>query len=233
MSDINYCANGCTRRHGDEYLPVTTEGKSQLCNQCESRFHDWLTKIPENYALAPMFVEHGTTDKNPESKATKSANAPAPMRLDIIDLLDTRRGRKWNGTEVTEDRRGTIGTLQAYASELIDTRPLTATPLPTSVSGCCALLDRHRLWLTEQEWIPDAYADIKKLHRSLSDAIGDYRQKPVGKCHTIPENAETACGGSLFAGTYGGVHCARCGATWDADHLRQLGLAQATAQESA
>jgi hypothetical protein len=115
MSEIIYCANGCTRRHGDEWQRVTTEPPSQLCDRCEKRLHDWLRTLPDKYALLPGFLEHGATEKNPESKATKSANAPAPMRLDIIDLLDTRRGRRWNGTEPAHDRRGVVGT-SAYTS---------------------------------------------------------------------------------------------------------------------
>ena len=80
MTDINYCANGCTRRHGDEYLRVMVEGKSQLCERCEEKLHDWLVKIPDNYALVPLFVEHGTTPGDPDGIKTKSSEAQAPMR---------------------------------------------------------------------------------------------------------------------------------------------------------
>lgn len=223
---MNYCLNGCTRRHGDEQLAVATEGKSQLCVQCEGRLGDWLGKIPDTYALLPTFLEHGTTDKNPESKTTKAANAPAPMRLDVIDLLDERRGRKWLGTAATEDRRGVLGTLWANVDRLAEERPLEHVPAP-SVPAACLLLNRHRLWLAEQDWSSDLYEDVRTIHRQLADATGDYRRKPVGRCHIIPEQAETPCNGPLFANPYGGVHCTRCDATWDPTHLRQLGLAQA------
>lgn len=226
MTELIYCANACTRRHGDEWHPATTEPPSQLCSQCETRLHAWLGRIPDNYALLPTFLEHGTTERNPESKATKSATAPAPMRLDIIDLLDTRHGRRWNGLAPAHDRRGVIGTLRVHVERLMEERPLTATWDDTSVTEACKLLDRHRLWLAEQDWIDLLYEDLRQLNRELSDAVGDYRRPPVGRCHIV-NDADTECGGPLYANDYGGVRCLRCGSTWDADHLAQLGLAQA------
>lgn len=228
MSQINYCLNGCTKRHGDDWHPATTEGPSKLCDQCENRLHTWLTKIPDIYAILPSFLEHGTTETNPGSKATKSADVPAPMRLDIVDMLDTRYGRHWNGLAPTTDRRGTIGTLKVHTDRLREERPLTG-PHRDTVSEACALLDRHRLWLAEQHWVEFLYEDVRVLYRQLSDATGDYRRPPVGRCH-IDTDDDGTCGGPLHANQYGGVHCGKCGTTWDADHLRTLGLAQAQAQ---
>lgn len=227
VSEIIYCRNGCTRRHGDTWQAVTTEPPSQLCTRCETRLHDWLHTLPDKYALLPTFLEHGAAERNPDSKATKSANAPAPMRLDIIDLLDTRRGRRWNGTEPTTDRRGVVGTLKVHIDNLIEERPLTAQPPITTVTAACNLLDRHRLWIAEQDWVDLLYEDLRQLHRELSEAVGEYRRPPVGRCHLTPEGANDPCGGPLFANPYGGVRCARCSSTWPADQLRLLGLAQA------
>lgn len=226
MSDITYCANRCTS--GPDKRRRTTKPPSQLCGPCETDLHRWLTAIPQNYALLPQFINHGTAEKNPDSKATKRAEAPAPMRLEVIDLLDTRLGRKWLGTAPADDRRGILGTLQSHVDHLRDERSLA--PSDPTVATACALLDRHRLWLAEQDWIDELYADVKAAHRSIADAIGDYRRPPVGRCH-IATDDDPACGGPLFANTYGGVRCAKCKAEWDADHLRQLGLAQAAAQQ--
>lgn len=235
MTELIYCVNACTRKHGDEWQPVTTEPPSQLCARCEDRLKQWITTIPEKYALLPIFLEHGAAERNPDSKATKSATAQAPMRLDIVDLLDTRRGRHWNGTEPTTDRRGVAGILKVHIDRLIEERPLTQQSPITTISEACNLLDRHLLWLVEQDWVEYLYEDIRQLIRTLADAVGEYRQKPVGRCHLEPEGSDVACGGPLFANTYGGVRCARCNASWEADKLRLLGLAQAgvTIEESA
>lgn len=230
MSEIRYCVNGCTRRDGDAKRRVTTTPPSQLCGRCEDHLATWLDRIPDAYAILPSFVLPGTTERNPESKATKRTQAPTPVREEVLDLLDTRAGRKWQGTEPTEDHRGAYGTLLAIAREIHDGRNLTG-PLPTSVTTACAYITRHMLWLAEQDWVTEPYEEIRRLHRELADAIGDYRRPPVGHCHIPTDEDGARCGGGLYANPYGGVRCGRCGATWDAAHLRQLGLAQA--QETA
>lgn len=229
---IRYCANGCTRRDGERRnrVQLPTDNPATICGRCVANLNTWLTGIADNYGKLGRFIQHGTTEGNPESKATKRSEAAAPMRLEVIDLLDERLGRKWQGLAPTSDRRGVIGALQAPAEQVTDERNLTGA-LPTTVGGLTAFLRRHLNWITEQPWVPDFYDEMKRLDRAISDAIGDYKRPPVGKCHVPADDAGTPCGGPLFASTYGGVHCARCHATWDAAHLRQLGLAQA--QESA
>lgn len=229
MTTINHCANTCTNAGGD---PITTEGRSHLCTRCEDNLDRWLGGIATTWPLLPLFVEHGTTESNPDSKATKRAEAPAPMRLEIIDLLDTRLGRIWNGTAPASDRRGVAGTIGAHVDRLAEERNLTVLPAPGDVGEGARLLRRHRLWLAEQDWIADLYEEIRVLHRQLSDAVGDYRPRPVGKCHLVPQEDAGACGGPLMANRVGGVRCGRCRATWDAGHLRQLGLAQAAEEAS-
>lgn len=224
---IRYCVNGCTRRDGNrrDRVQLTRDNASRICGRCEANLTDWLTTIPQHYALLPRFTQHGTTEQNPETKTTKRSEAAAPMRLEVIDLLDERLGRKWSGMTPTTDRRGVIGILQAWTETVHDGRNLTAA-LPTTVAAHCAFLRRHMLWIVEQEWVTDFTAEVKALNRAVSEAAGIYRRPPVGTCHVIPEDATQPCGGPLFASQYGGVYCARCTATWDPDHLRQLGLAQ-------
>lgn len=231
---IRYCANGCTRRHDDQRIPVQLDAhtRSRICPRCEDHLNTWLRDIPTNYALLPRFVPHGTTEQNPDSKTTKRAEVAAPMRLEVIDLLDERRGRKWQGLTPTTDRRGVIGTLQAHAERVQEERHLP--PIATAdVAGYCRFLTRHLLWIVEQDWVADFTTEIKQLNKRVSEAAGIYRRPPVGHCHVVTSETGTPCGGPLFAADYGGVHCARCSATWDAAHLRQLGLAQAARQDEA
>lgn len=222
---VIYCANSCIRGNGDR---IQTEPPSQLCPRCEDNLDRWLASIASTWPLLPLFVAHGTADKNPDSKATKRAEAPAPMRLEIIDLLDTRLGRKWYGTAPAHDRRGPAGLIQQHVERLTEERQLTNTPNPQDVSECARLLRRHRLWLAEQDWAPYLYEDARDMHRALSDAIGDYKPRPVGKCPLVPDDADTPCDGPLLSNRHGGVRCGRCAATWDAEELRILGLTLAS-----
>ena len=229
MGEVRYCVNGCIRAGGDK---VQVDAPSWLCNRCEDNLDRWLGGIASTWPLLPLFVEHGTTDRNPDSQATKRSEAPAPMRLEIIDLLDTRLGRRWNGLAPAHDRRGVVGTLQVHVERVAEERRITKLPDPHDAGECARFLRRHRLWLAEQEWVTFVYEDVRLMHRQMSDAIGDYRPKPVGSCHLVPDDTDTPCGGPLLANRHGGVHCGKCRATWDAAELRLLGLAQA-AQETA
>lgn len=234
MSDIRYCANGCTRRDDNQRnrVQLPTDTRSNVCGRCESNLGKWLHDIPNHYAMLPRFIQHGTAEKNPDSKATKRSEAAAPMRLEVIDLLDERLGRKWSGLTPTEDRRGVIGTLQAHSERVRDERDLTLTA-GTTVTEYADFLLRHLLWICEQDWAAEFTDEIKTLARSIADAAGIYRRPPVGRCHVPVDDDGTACNGPLFASDYGGVNCTRCASTWDAAHLRQLGLAQAAAQAEA
>jgi hypothetical protein len=224
---MNRCANGCHTRPDTDgnRRPVLAEPPSQLCRACEDRLLSWLEKIPENYLLLPAFLEPGSVDGNPESKSTKAANPPLPVRVEVLDLLDTRRGRRWLGTEAAEDRRGVLGTLESWARMVREEHPGgLATPVDAAtVAGEAAFLRRHLLWCAEQPWVDELYAEVKALHRDLADAVGDYRPRPVGRCETVTEDGD--CGGTLLPSRWGmGVHCPRCGAQWTQDDLQRLGM---------
>lgn len=225
-NEIRYCGNNCTKRTADRTIQVTTNNGATLCDRCTNQIRSWLEKIPDTYTTLPTFALPGAAEQNPDSKATKRATVAAPIRLDVLDLLDHRLGRKWLGTATTDDRRGVIGTLWAICSEIIDGRQLTIHPQPT-VTQTCEFITRHLEWLIAQDWAKDTHAELKQLHRELNDAIGDYARPPIGRCYLDLDDEAGPCNGPLFASTYGGVRCARCHAAWDATELRRLGLALA------
>lgn len=222
---IRYCLNRCTTRSGEQRIPTQVDGRAVLCRSCEDNLEKWLREIPDHYALLPTFALPGSAEKNPDSGTTKAAFVNPPVRLEVIDLLDSRVGRIWNGTAPAHDRRGVIGTLVALVEQIVDGRHLTP-PATVTVTSACALLQRHRLWLCEQDWAGDAYAELKQLHRDVSNAVGIFRRPPVGRCHVVIDDAEKPCGGPLHPNDYGGVRCSRCGEIWNADALRLLGMAQ-------
>jgi hypothetical protein len=219
-----HCARGCSRINSDGNREPVLANNGRLCGTCVGKLEKWLTEIPERYALVPQFLLPSTDlDKSPESKATKRPNAPVPLRLAALDLLDTRLGRKWHGTEPTPDRRGTLGVLLAIANEIRESNGSTRRKTSTVVHEADTI--RGQLtWLTQQEWITDAYDELRNLHRELGDAIGVYPPKPVGKCYVIAENETEECGGPLLP-NHSGVMCPKCGATWGHDELRRVGMA--------
>jgi hypothetical protein len=72
---------------------VEVEAPAKLCPKCVDRIDGWLRVIPDSYALLPKVVLPCSVTGNPESSHMKVPDAPAPMRLDVIDLLDRRPGR--------------------------------------------------------------------------------------------------------------------------------------------
>lgn len=244
------CLNGCQRGSGDARGPVLCEPGMLLCDPCQSRLDTWLRAIPDAYALLPAVQDHGTVPGNPETARTKQPDAPAPMRLEVTDLLDTR------------NERGALGILHAWANAVRDERRLPrrctcnhARPshgtgrgpakhhctaagcgcsryheIPHTMAGECALLLAHLAWCAQQDWAGDLYDELRILQRQLADTVGDYRAKPVGKCAALTDRpgapVPVLCGGALVMDRTGhGVHCVTCGTRHEANaELRELGL---------
>lgn len=236
------CLNGCHAGSGDARHPVETEGQARVCRSCVKRLDSWLRALPDLYALLPHVVEHGTVPGNPETARVKNPDPPAPMRLEIVDLLDAR------------GQRGALGILHSWAEMVRDQRHLLRycvcdharptharhkcsangctcreyTDPPTTVWSECSAILANLAWFTEHELAGEFYAELKPLHRQLRDAVGEYRTHPVGTCKAQPPGqGETAvCGGPLFLDKEKrAVRCASCGNTQEADSgLRELGL---------
>ena len=208
---LSHCLNGCESRAGTPASRVLCEPGKSLCPRCLDRLDTWLRQIPDSYALLPSVVDHGTVAADPGTKRTKRPDAPAPMRLEVVDLLDTR------------DARGVLGQLQPWADLVRDQRRLTIATEPT-VTNVCRLLLAHLPWIAEHEWAGDLYDEIRVLARTLADTIGEYRPKPVGKCARLDDGE--VCGGALVMDRHGlGVHCLGCGSRYEASvELRELGL---------
>jgi hypothetical protein len=242
------CLNGCESRQSGAASKVHCELGQLLCPRCIVRLDKWLRAIPDSYALLPAVVEHGTVPSDPGTKHTKRPDPPAPMRLEVIDLLDVRA------------ERGVLGIVHSWAEAVRDqrhdTRPCVCDharpshthrcsaigctcheyrPVNPTVSRECAYLITNLPWCAGQDWAGDLYDEIRVLARTLADTVGEYRPKPVGTCaalHDVPGTWEhgtclqAPCGGALVMDREGvGVHCLRCHARHEAnDGLRELGL---------
>lgn len=245
------CLNGCSRGAGDAREQVLCEPGTQMCRSCTDRLDTWLRQIPDNYALLPHVVDHGSVPADPGTKHTKRPDPPAPMRLDVVDLLDVRPGfgvlgvvHSW-AELVREERRqpqrcvcGHMALGHPQQGHCTATRCTCAgyRPAVHSVSGECGVLVANLPWAVQQDWIGDLYAEVKQLHRTLADTVGEYRRKPVGKCAAFvnvaigqindPATTQVLCGGALVMETEGtAVRCLSCGTRHEANQgLRELGL---------
>lgn len=115
------CLNGCHTGSGDTRQPTMPAGNALLCAACIKRLDSWLKLIPDSYGLLPLVIEHGTVTTNPESAHVKRTDPPAPMRLEVVDLLDTRRGVQYDESGapmVGDNRRGVFGLILAWSGRL-------------------------------------------------------------------------------------------------------------------
>lgn len=243
------CLNGCHTGHGDARRPTEPDGHATLCRRCIKRLDTWLRIIPDAFRHLLWVKDHGTVPGNPESAHVKAPDAPAPLRLEILDLLDVRPDRGALGlvhgwAELVRDQRHAPrpcagACTHARASHGTDRRHRGCTVVgcqcpryqaeKVTVAGECAFIGTQLAWVTGQDWVGDLYAELQPLARALSDAVGDYRPAAIGMClATVPApglDTDVLCGGPLYRDEDGyGVHCARCGDQTDVDTLRRLGL---------
>lgn len=237
------CLNGCESQQGDARSKVHCEPGKLLCPRCGDRLDKWLRGIPDHYTLLPAVIAHGTVPSDPGTKHTKRPDPPAPMRLEVIDLLDTRPGygvlavlHSWG--DLVRDQRydarpcvcdhamsGHTGHCSAQGCGCQHYRPVEAT-----VSRECAYLITNLPWCLSQDYARDLYDEIRILARTLSDTVGEYRPKPVGRCASLRDvegtTVQVLCGGALVMDREGaGVHCLKCAREYSASlELRALGL---------
>jgi hypothetical protein len=238
------CLNGCESRQGSPASKVWCEPDQRLCTRCRKALDRWLRDLPGNYGRLLWVKDHGTVPSDPGTKHTKRPDPPAPMRLEVVDLLDNRRAR------------GVLGIVHSWAEAVRDqrhdTRPCTCdharpghnkqrctaqgcgcreyTPVAATVTRECAYLITNLAWCTQQDWAGDLYQEIRVLARTIDDTVGEYRPKPVGSCAALRDVPETTvqvlCGGALVMEKESrSVKCMRCGARHEANEgLRKLGL---------
>lgn len=179
------CANACTRINTDGQREPSRAETGQLCRSCIDRLDKWLEEIVQRYALLPEYLlPAADLDRNPESKATKQPTAPIPIRLAALDLLDERRTRKWLGTVPADERRGTLGTLMTIANKIRTRRNSTAATgsyVMTEADYLRASLEAF----AELDTVIEDFRIVKRLHRELGEAIGQYPPRPVGRCTVV------------------------------------------------
>lgn len=241
MSDVD-----CQAAHRADAL-AEADPPARLCTACVHRLETWLDALADLAYMLPDVWWPGSVDANPDGRHSRRIDPPAPVRLAVLDALDTRRGRRHgealaamlnNGgppdpaTSITTDHRGMLGALLPWTAWVRELRHLPQ-PDTATIATETSVLWQHRHWIITQEWVayrqPGAhdiegfYPEMRQLHSILADTVGAWRPRPVGTCRTeIRLGVE--CRGPLLPNQDDGVHCPKCGRHWPPDRLAHLGL---------
>lgn len=104
-----------------------------------------------------------------------------------------------------------------------------SAPVQPDIAGEAQLLDRHKEWIAEQDWIGRFHHDMRVLRAQLQQANGTSAPKPIpGKCPNQLSPGEE-CGGPLWPAkpkhTSGekkwtgsapsAIRCGACASRWD------------------
>lgn len=185
----------------------------------------WLTEsiddIVITYALLPHFYEPGTAVDDGHQVKGKRVDPPAPVRLDVVALLDRRTIAQNPGDLVP-----VLAILESWARLIREERQLQPCQRQTTVTSEAGIILAHLDWASTQPWIDELAKELREVKSALHSAIGDHAPRPVGTCPVIHPDHDTECGGRLYQDRYGGmsVTCRKCGETWGETELRRLGL---------
>lgn len=204
----------CVARHSKPRQ--ATHGK--LCTHHHRQLNELLTEIAETYSYLTYFYEIGTGTDDGKQVHGKRIDPPAPVRLDILSILDRRTTAIHPGDPVPVAR-----ILEDWATLVREQRNLTRSN-PHTLAEDVATLTTNVDWSTQQEWVTDLLTELITVRNALNNAIGDNPPKPVGSC-PITTDTQT-CNGKLFQDRNNGLNviCNKCGETWGETELRRLGL---------
>jgi len=180
---------------------------------------DALTDIVETSALLSLFMEPGSSTDDGRQVRSKRVDPPAPIRLDIVALTDTRTTQ-----HQPQDILPALAVVESWARMIREERQLTPTPGAATLVGETKVIHTNLDWCAAQTWITDMHSELKAVRASLNAAIGEYPKPSVGMCPIVyPDSG--ACLGRLYQAQHGSlsVYCSTCGETWEDAELRRLG----------
>jgi hypothetical protein len=191
-----------------------------VCRHHHGWLRDSIDDIVITYALLPHFYEPGTAVDDGHQVKGKRVDPPAPVRLDVVALLDRRTAYRHPGDIVP-----VLAILEAWATLVRDERKIQPCR-NTTVTSEAGLLLGHLDWIIGEPFVTDFAEEIRQVKSALHSAIGDHAPRPVGTCPVVHPDNDTECGGKLYQDRYGGmsVTCRKCGETWGETELRRLGL---------
>ena len=194
-----------------------------VCRHHRRWMGETIDDIVITYALLPDFYEPGTAVDDGHQVKGKRVDPPAPVRLDVVALLDRRTVSRQAGDLVP-----VLAILESWASMVREERQLQPCRRQATVTSEAGTLSAHLDWISAQPWIDELARELREIKAALHSAIGDHAPRPVGRCPVVHPDADGSCDGALYQDRYGGmsVTCRKCGETWGETELRRLGLMQ-------
>ena len=163
------------------------------------------------------------TERDPNSggHTGKISGSPAPLRLEVLHLTDTRRKPGWEGEDPRlqqlADRYGAAATLESWTRVVVEelAEPPEMAEYATVRSECSVLLEVWG-WITDQQWADELAQDVLTLHGRVRAALG-IRPEYQPRCRYCrspvrPVEAETHGRTTWEACAFG--LCSGCGATY-------------------
>lgn len=244
----------CQHRDGSPRLAygqwVVCEQHRDMLAETLAGIGEWV-KVGEQWVHLRDFLPPGGTPDDGEKVHGRRTDPPAPIRLDVLNLLDSR-SRDDNGNpssvvgvlagwaqQVRLERRlapemverlirqpdAPDGPWHAYCDHdsCADMRIFYSEPAELTIDTERRLLARHLDWICAQYWVRDMWDQLRRLDRALREAVGDPYPRPIGVC-PVPVD-KGVCGTPLYAQPSGdGVRCRGCGEQWTGIDLVRLHL---------
>ena len=195
------------------------EDRRRVVAELRRSILDSLDHLPEVYALLPLFTEPGSTPPDPDGPRGKGSPKKAPVRLDVLDLLDEREKADSEAQRLDYDidrragarRQGILPTLVSWLrlaeGEQYDQgmKPPELAETPT-VATECAWLRGQLLWVVQQVWADELAADLEQMFADCRAATGWARPDPTlcPKCKSL---VVARSGGAWWS-------CTGCPETW-------------------
>lgn len=141
-----------------------------------------LAEIPDLYAHLPEFLIPGSTPPDPDAhhSAKKRPGSTAPVRLEVLDLLATRKSEGtlawlgWDGADPDRDlRHGVHGTLELWCMLIMSELPDVGRSRDESgetVTEMCQWLAFDLVWIVDTHG--DFAKSVRRLHQALQQACG-------------------------------------------------------------
>ena len=191
--------------------PARLDDGYTICRHHQTRLREDLTAAALVLDdLHQLLVTPAPIDGN-DIRAAKT-DAPAPCRLDILDLTDPRSDTP------------AVHVLASWCLLVAEERHLAT--LPRTPPHQARWLTLHLDWLARHPAANDAATELHDVWRWLRTAAGLAPPPPLFTCPVIHPDTDAECGGPVYPSPYTfAVRCAACGETWDGQMaLRRLGL---------